>query len=89
VTAIGRLLNRDGEPVALVTGSAVEAAHPDHEPVEMFTNRDGKFGAVGLAPGRWTITMQDDQHSVYVLDIAADSKGVVRVGELRPTEGGK
>jgi outer membrane usher protein len=89
VTAIGRLLNADGEPIALLTGSAVEMMHPERTPVELFTNRDGRFGAVGLAPGNWRIEMKDDQRSTYMLDIGRDVSGVLRVGDLRPTESRK
>lgn len=89
VTAIGRLLSADGEPIALLTGTATEAAHPERPPVELFTNRDGRFGAVGLAPGQWRIEMKDDQKSIYILDIGRDVSGVLRVGDLRPTEGRK
>jgi outer membrane usher protein len=89
VTAIGRMLNRDGEPVALVTGTAVELAHPDREPVAMFTNREGRFGAVGLAPGRWRVRMLDDQKSVFVIDVPAKAEGVLRLGDIRPSGNGE
>ncbi|MFL6858673.1 MAG: fimbrial biogenesis outer membrane usher protein [Allosphingosinicella sp.] len=83
VTAIGRMLNRDGEPVSLVAGTAVEAAHPDRPPVELFTNRDGRFGAAGLAPGRWKVTMLDDAKSEFEIDIPPKTEGVVRLGEIK------
>jgi outer membrane usher protein len=83
VTAIGRMLNRDGEPVSLVAGTAVEAAHPDHAPVELFTNRDGRFGAAGLAPGRWTVTMFDEAKSQFEIDIPPKTEGVIRLGEIK------
>jgi outer membrane usher protein len=37
VTAVGTLLNGDGEPISLVTGTAVELAHPQREPITVFT----------------------------------------------------
>ena len=89
VTAIGRLLNRDGEAISLLTGTATELAHPDREPVAIFTNRDGRFGAAGLAPGRWRIVMNDDQHSTYVIVVPESTEGVLRVGDIRPTENGE
>jgi outer membrane usher protein len=87
VTALGRLLNRDGEPVALVTGTVRELAHPEREPVPVFTNRDGRFGAPSLAPGRWRIEMLDDQRSTFIIEVPADAEGVFRAGELRPMQG--
>lgn len=87
ITALGTMLNADGEPVALVTGSATELAHPERPAVTIFTNRQGRFGATGLAPGQWRITMNDDRKSVYLLDIPATAEGIVRAGEIKPKEG--
>ncbi|MBA4161399.1 MAG: fimbrial biogenesis outer membrane usher protein [Novosphingobium sp.] len=86
VTAMGTMLDADGQPVALVAGKAVELAHPDRPPVTVFTNRQGRFGATGLAPGQWRIEMLDGKNSVYVITIPADAEGVVRVGEIMPTK---
>lgn len=88
VTALGRLLNRDGEPVALVTGNAVELAHPENAPVPIFTNRVGRFGAPGLAPGRWRITMLDPQNSTFIIVVPDKAEGVLRLGDLTPSESG-
>lgn len=88
ITALGRLLNRDGEPIALLTGSATELAHPEREPVQIFTNRDGRFGAAGLAPGRWRIQMVDDARTTYVINVPENVEGVLRVGDLTPSESG-
>jgi outer membrane usher protein len=87
VTALGTMLNADGEPIALVTGSAVELAHPERPAVTIFTNRQGRFGASSLAPGQWRVTMNDDRKSVYILDVPATTEGILRVGEIKPKEG--
>ncbi|WP_423141727.1 fimbrial biogenesis outer membrane usher protein [Parablastomonas sp. CN1-191] len=87
VTAIGRLVNRDGDPIALMTGTATELAHPDRAPVSVFTNRDGRFGAAGLAPGKWRIDMVDDLRSSFILDVPAATEGVLRTGDLKPSTG--
>ena len=58
-SAVGRLLDASSEPISLVSGVAVEEAHPEREPIALFTNAAGRFGATGLAPGRWTITLND------------------------------
>lgn len=88
ITAVGRMLNRDGEPVSLVTGTARELAHPEREPVTVFTNRDGRFGLVGLAPGRWRIEMLDEARSIFVIDVPQSPDGVLRLGELTPSRNG-
>jgi outer membrane usher protein len=89
VTAVGRLLNRDGEPVSLVTGTAVELAHPDNEPIPIFTNRTGRFGAPGLAPGKWRITMLDPQKSSFTIVVPQKFEGVLKLGDLTPSENGE
>lgn len=86
ITAVGTLLDADGQPVTLVSGKATELAHPEREPVTLFTNRQGRFGAAGLAPGQWRIEMLDTKRSVYVITIPAEAEGVVRLGEVKPAK---
>lgn len=86
VTAMGTMLDIDGQPIALVSGRATELAHPDRNPVTLFTNRIGRFGATGLAPGRWRIEMLDAKKSVYLITIPEDADGVVRLGEISPVK---
>jgi len=87
VTAIGRLVGADGEPLALVGGTLRQASAADTREVPIFTNRQGRFGAAGLAPGTWIARMNDDGNSVFELTISPGAEGVVTIGELRPTTG--
>lgn len=87
VTAIGRMLDVDGEPVALITGTASEVAHPERAPTTVFTNRDGRFGASGLAPGKWRLEMLDAKKSKFEFTISDDAEGIVRLGEITPIKG--
>lgn len=84
VTLVGTMLNSDGQPVTLVAGQATELAHPERPPVTLFTNRQGRFGASGLAPGKWRIQMLDQNKSVYIVTVAKDAVGVVKLGEIVP-----
>ena len=86
ITATGTMLDADGQPVALVSGKAIELAHPDRAPLTVFTNRQGRFGATGLAPGQWRIEMLDANKSVYVITIPQDATGVVRLGDVSPAK---
>ena len=86
VTAMGTMLDIDGQPIALVSGKATELAHPDRNAVTLFTNRQGRFGATGLAPGQWRIEMLDVKKSVYLITIPEDADGVVRLGEISPVK---
>lgn len=84
VTAIGRMLDVDGEAVSLVSGTATELAHPERDPVTVFTNREGRFGATGLAPGRWRIEMLDTRRSIYIIEVPDSADGIFRVGDITP-----
>ena len=66
-------------------------AHPDGKPdkhVLLFTNGEGKFGAEGMAPGRWIAEMASDSGPLrYVIDVPDGSNGFVKIGTLHPVEG--
>lgn len=87
VTAIGRMVDADGDPVALITGTAIEIARPDRPGITVFTNREGRFGAGGLAPGRWRIEMLDAKKSQFEFTIPDTADGIVRLGDISPVKG--
>lgn len=84
ISLVGRLLDADGAPLALVAGDAIEQALPSRPPIELFTNRDGRFGLAGVKPGRWQIRMLTDPPTRYTLDIQAGADDIARVGNLTP-----
>jgi len=88
VTAFGTLIGRDGEAVALLTGTA-KPEDGSTAPVSVFTNGSGRFGAQGLAPGRWIIEMASAPVARFILDIPKGTKGLYRAGTLNavPAEG--
>lgn len=86
VLAIGRLVDEDGAPVALVSGRAIEVGG-DREPVALFTSRDGRFSAQGLRTGRWRIELSGDRPLVYDLVVPPDAGTLFRPGDLRPVSG--
>lgn len=81
VTAIGRLLDASGEPIPLLSGHAVEQGGEGRS-VDVFTNRSGAFGASGLRPGRWRITLIDGRSFDFTVPETANA--VARVGDIRP-----
>jgi outer membrane usher protein len=85
VTALGTLLDPDGEPVALLTGHAIETANPEKR-VELFTNRAGRFAAQGLAPGEWIIEMATEPVTRFAVAVPGDAVGLYRAGTLRASE---
>lgn len=86
ITATGTMLDAEGNPISLVSGKATELKRPDRPAVTLFTNRQGRFGATGLAPGQWRIEMLDPNKSVYVITIPEDAEGVIRLGEITPVK---
>lgn len=87
ITALGNLYDASGAPVALVTGTATELAHPERAPLTVFTNREGRFGLAGLAPGKWRIAMLDDDGSVFDFEIGKTATAVVQLGKLGAVRG--
>lgn len=83
VTTLGVLLGQNGEPVNLLAGKATELGVDDPKTLTIFTNRTGRFGASGMRPGRWRIDMPTEPPTSVVIEIPADSLGVVRLGEIR------
>lgn len=86
VSAYGTLQQRDGTPISLVTGTARAVANPDRT-AAVFTNASGRFGAEGLAPGRWIIEMATDgAPTQFVLDIPENVDGLFKAGVLHPVD---
>lgn len=82
VTVSGTLLDELGEPVALVAGLARRLDDPATPTVTIFTNRVGRLGASGLAPGRWRIKAAG---RIYEIEIREDQGSYVNLQELRPS----
>lgn len=67
-SVIGRLVDRDGEPVTLLAGKAYEGGDPKAHSVELFTDRKGRFAATGLKPGKWRIVLGNGEYT-YELEV--------------------
>jgi outer membrane usher protein len=81
VTAIGALLDNKGKPVTLIAGTATRVGDSKSPVVAIFTNRQGRLGASGLAPGEWRI-----EAGGFVYEITIDKRQgpFVDLHELRP-----
>jgi outer membrane usher protein len=83
ITALGTLENERGEPMALLIGTA-RRLNDSHSPaVQVFTNRVGRFGATGLAPGTWRISFADGRY--YDVEITESQGSLANFGTLRPS----
>lgn len=84
VSVLGTLLMADGTPVALLTGFASPESNSSKK-VSVFTNAAGKFGAEGLAPGRWIIEMDTEgARTRFIVDVPEGATGVFKAGTLMP-----
>src|SRR5690606_37944240 len=88
IGAVGRLLDPQGQPVTLVSGTARELDQPEREPIAFFTNREGRFGVIGLAPGRWLLQTTGGAPLSYILEVP-DTRDTLAAGDLppRPVQG--
>ena len=84
ISVIGVLDDRDGKPVTLIAGKAYQISAPTDHPIELFTDRKGRFAAVGLKPGKWRIELGDFK---YELDVKKEGKALRRLSSpLTPVE---
>ncbi len=83
-TARGILMSPSG-PVALI-GGTIEAEHaaPGAESKPFFTNRNGRFVADGLAPGRYRLLVQGAVVGEFI--IPENVEGTIDVGEIRTSK---
>ena len=78
VSAVGTL-QIDGAPAALVTGLITSTDDEGFEPAAFFTNSVGRFGIIGLAPGRTYNVRLNDSGRTFVIRVPADNRGLYRL----------
>ncbi len=83
VTALGELTDADGEPAALLIGTARSLDDEDAPVVSVFTNRRGRFAMQGIGPGRWRIEFEGGDAPQFTIDIPEDATGLVRLGVIQ------
>lgn len=86
VTASGVMLDAEGRPLSLRSGTAVSLDDPDAPRADVVTNRIGRFAISGLSQGRWRVTIIGESPLVY--DIVVPSDTLFRVGTISPSTGG-
>ena len=80
-TARGYLISPEG-PVALIGGMIVAAGSEDEaQGKPFFTNRNGRFIADGLSPGRYRLVIKGRTVGEFVIPDSAE--GVSDVGEIK------
>jgi outer membrane usher protein len=78
----GVLETSSGAPVTLQAGEIVSTEDPQTPPVELFTNRAGKFSVEGLKPGRYEVRLLADRQVKVRFEIPAGKAGLYDLGKL-------
>ncbi|MBC2778760.1 fimbria/pilus outer membrane usher protein [Parasphingopyxis marina] len=81
VSAIGNLLI-DGEPVALATGRVTSTDDEGFETQPFFTNSVGRFGIIGLAPGKTYLVTIAGTGRVLSIEVPEENEGLYRMGTV-------
>ena len=79
----GTLRNAKDEPLSLLTGEVVSLSDPTWKPLQLFTNRAGKFALTGLKSGRYELRMYSDPPIVFSVNIPEGKTGVYDLGVVR------
>lgn len=89
VSAVGVLLTGD-KPVSLVTGEITSQDDEGFEKQTFFTNSAGRYGIIGLAPGKtYLVTLNDGQSTALTISVPADTGGLYRMGRVDLLSRGK
>jgi outer membrane usher protein len=86
VSAYGILMNEHDEPLEYLSGTAYEGKDKKGRKTLVFTNKVGRFGAEGLAPGVWVIEMGASPVIRYTINIPDETKGMFKTGTLKPDQ---
>ncbi|QCQ97355.1 fimbria/pilus outer membrane usher protein [Brevundimonas sp. SGAir0440] len=87
VTAYGTLQRSDGEAVGLAAGVMRSLTEPDTAPVNVFTNRVGRFALSGLKPGgRYSINLSDADGTAFEFQVPTDTDGLLDLQVIKVPE---
>lgn len=78
VSAVG-FLQIGGAPAELQTGLITSKDDKDFEPTPFFTNSVGRFGIVGLAPGRTYTIQLNGSGRIFDVHVPEDNTGLYRL----------
>lgn len=78
VSAVG-FLQIDGAPASLVAGVITSEDDEGFEPEPFFTNSAGRFGIIGLAPGRSYTIRLNESGQAFTVQVPEDNTGLYRL----------
>ena len=81
-SALGFITDSEDKPLSFAVGTVTSTTDTEFEPQQIFTNRAGRFGVIGLVPGaRYTVTFPDVGVEATI-SIPEDATGFVNVGRI-------
>jgi len=81
VSAVGFLFI-EGAPAKLAVGLITSDDDEGFEPEPFFTNSAGRFGIIGLAPGRSYNIRLDEYGQTFSIEVPEDTTGLYRLGTV-------
>jgi len=78
----GVVESTEGTPVALQAAEIVSIKEPLTTPLELFTNRRGKFTIEGLKPGAYELRLLASPQSKVRFEIPEGKAGLYDIGKL-------
>lgn len=83
ISAFGVLQTPDGQPLPLVYGKAIHQGDPKFAPVEIFSNRVGRFAVQGLKAGTYKLVFQTEPPLTTQITIEDSAIGLINLGTLK------
>lgn len=80
---MGVALDASGQPLAQLGGTLVSLDRPNDPPILIFTNRNGRFVATGLTPGRYELRIGDDGAWRIPVVVPKDGETTIALGQLQ------
>lgn len=81
VSAVGNIMI-DGKPLALATGRVTSPDDEGFENQSFFTNSAGRFGIIGLAPGKTYLVSLAGSGRVLTIKVPESDDGLLRMGTI-------
>jgi outer membrane usher protein len=82
VSVYGTLVDEAGKPVGLAVATITPLDGQEVEPVQMFTNRAGRFAASDLAAGRYEARFATEPPLVLSFEIPEGTIGLYDLGKV-------
>lgn len=86
LTVLAQIVDPSGAPVAMAGGELRSLDDASREPIQAFTNRNGRFVAAGVTPGRYQLVLFTDPPLETEINIDPASAGMVQLGQIQMRE---